>query len=104
MAPGDGAVIGLHQAMAMAGERAIDFMKIDIEGSEFGLDLSPLARVKRLAMEVHPRWGDPASLISDVTALGFECRLFDDAMRRVGVENAAFIYAINTRFPEATWT
>lgn len=97
-------VIGLPDLMAMAAGHAVDFMKIDIEGSEFGLDLAPLSQVKRLAMEVHPQWGSSAELVAAVTALGFQCRLFNEAMRPASVEQAAFVYAINTRFPEAVWS
>lgn len=97
-------VITLPDLMAMASGHAIDFMKIDIEGSEFGLDLAPLSQVRRLAMEVHPQWGSSAELVAAVSALGFECRLFDESLRPVPAREAAFVYAINTRFPEAVWS
>lgn len=97
-------VIGLPDLMAMATGRAIDFMKIDIEGSEFGLDLAPLSQVRRLAMEVHPQWGSSTELVAAVIGLGFECRLFDESMRPVSAKQASFVYAINKRFPEAVWS
>lgn len=104
LASAGSAVIGLADLMAMASGHAIDFMKIDIEGSEFGLDLAPLSQAKRLAMEVHPQWGSSAGLVAAVRALGFECRLFDESMRPVPAPQAAFVYAINTRFSEAVWS
>lgn len=97
-------VIDLPELMAMATGHEIDFMKIDIEGSEFGLDLAPLSQVKRLAMEVHPQWGSSSQLVGAVKALGFECRLFDESLQPVPEAQAAFVYAINTRFPEAAWS
>ena len=53
----------------------IDLMKIDIEGSEFALfsqetEASWLTNVRRIAMEVHPEFGSPASLASTLAAHG----------------------------------
>ena len=97
------AVVALEEILAMAAGHAIDFMKIDIEGSEFGLDLAALGQVKRLAMEVHPQWGSTQVLLDKLRGLGMDCRLFDDAMQPVDVAHAAFIYAINPRFDDVAW-
>jgi hypothetical protein len=53
----------------------IDLLKIDIEGSEFALFAEPegqswLTKVRRIAMEVHPKFGSPASLASKLAAHG----------------------------------
>lgn len=103
LAAGGHTVLALEEVLAMAAGHAIDFMKIDIEGSEFGLDLSALAQVKRLAMEVHPKWGSTQTLLDGLARLGMNCRLFDDAMQPVDVAHAAFIYAINPRFTDVAW-
>jgi hypothetical protein len=53
----------------------IDLLKIDIEGSEFALfaeegNPSWLNKVRRIAMEVHPKFGSAASLGSTLAAHG----------------------------------
>ena len=63
---------------------AVDFLKIDIEGSEFELfrgELDWLARVRRIAMEVHPDAGAPHELAATLTASGFSVRLADAELR-----------------------
>jgi hypothetical protein len=82
----------------------IDLLKIDIEGSEFGLDLGAAADVKRIAMELHPRWGDPGKLVGQVAALGFDCRTFDDSMAPVAPAGADFLFAINLAHADARWS
>lgn len=104
MAPGDAPKIDLAGVLACAEGRRIDLLKVDIEGSEFGLDLSPLTDVARLAMELHPGYGDGEALLRAVRALGFDCRLFDERLRPASLPEASFVYAINTRLAgEAEW-
>jgi hypothetical protein len=93
----------LDAIMHMAGSIPIDLVKIDIEGSEFGLDLRPLRHARRLAMEIHPDWGDPSTLVARVVDLGFECRTFDDSMRQVPAGRADFLLAINRSYPGTGW-
>jgi FkbM family methyltransferase len=55
----------------------IDLLKVDCEGSEYGIfeSLRPelAARIKQIAMEVHPvRGKTPSGLQATLTALGFE--------------------------------
>jgi FkbM family methyltransferase len=68
----------------------VDFLKIDIEGSEFDLfglaesgraDLSWLHQIRRIAMEVHPRHGDPAALVSVLQGHGFRAWLTTNSGR-----------------------
>lgn len=66
----------------------IDFMKIDIEGSEFALFASPdvdawLPHVRQIAMEIHSLLGDGASLISLLRSAGFSVGTTDSRLRRV---------------------
>ncbi len=62
----------------------IDFLKVDIEGSEFDL-LSDAAgwlpRVRRLAMEVHLQYGDLRKIVRSLKTAGFEVRLVDNDQR-----------------------
>lgn len=64
----------------------IDFLKVDIEGSEFDL-LSDaavwLSRVRRLAMEVHLQYGDLRKIVRTLKAGGFEVWLVDNDQRGV---------------------
>ncbi len=59
----------------------VDFLKMDIEGSEFavfGSDAGWLEIVNRIAMEVHTRFGDPAILCDLFRQHRFRVRLLQD--------------------------
>jgi FkbM family methyltransferase len=59
---------------------SVDFIKCDIEGSEFALFAagSPLfAATNQIAMELHPHAGNPLALIALLEANGFEVRRKD---------------------------
>jgi FkbM family methyltransferase len=59
----------------------IDFLKVDIEGSEFDLfaaDLEWIGRVQRIAMEVHCTFGDSAVLARCLGEHGFVVSLVDN--------------------------
>jgi len=61
--------------IATAGLTRIDFLKCDIEGSEFGLIDKPsriLEMTRKIACEVHAFAGDPEELLEHVRAAGFE--------------------------------
>jgi len=72
-----------------------DFVKLDIEGSEFALFDRPawLRRVGALSMEVHPRHGDPGRLLRALREHGFEFRLADENLRPARCARAAYVYA-----------
>ncbi len=56
----------------------VDFLKIDIEGSEFAIITQKatwLNKIQRIAMEVHPEFGDPWKLSKILRSFGFETRL-----------------------------
>ena len=58
----------------------IDFLKVDIEGSEFDLfghDLDWLKRVKRLAAEVHLNFGNPNSIKDKLEFYNFDVTLLN---------------------------
>lgn len=74
----------------------IDFMKLDIEGSEFALFESPswLARVRALSMEVHREHGHVDALLRPLQAMGFSWVLADQDLRRTrDPKRADFLYA-----------
>lgn len=97
-------MVGLGQLVASCPGTSVDLLKIDIEGSEFGLDFGALGPVKRLAMEVHPAWGDVQSLLGDLESAGMTCRLRDGSLRATGdTAEAEFIFGINRAFPEVAW-
>jgi Methyltransferase FkbM domain len=59
----------------------VDFLKMDIEGSEFAVftgDIGWLHKVNCIAMEVHTRYGDPAVLSDLFRSQGFRVRLLDN--------------------------
>ncbi len=64
----------------LAGLGRIDFLKCDIEGSEFGLfeKADWLERVQRIAMEVHRRHGDPDALARNIATKGFRTSITED--------------------------
>lgn len=64
----------------------VDFLKVDIEGSEFSLfsgDLSWLKVVRRIALEVHFEFGDAAALARVLESAGFEVWLVNNDQRVV---------------------
>lgn len=92
----------------------IDFLKIDIEGSEFDLfrrDFQWLSRTKLIAMEVHALYevkGSPVSFgdAADIEKLlkdnNFQVWLFDSELRPVSKIGGAigYLFAKNLRFSE----
>jgi FkbM family methyltransferase len=63
----------------------INFLKVDIEGSEFDLfrkDVDWLTRVEKIAMEVHPVFGDVNDLIAILETNGFTVVLVDNDQRQ----------------------
>ena len=68
-------VLSEEELIAHAKLDKIDFLKCDIEGSEFGLLRGPsriLEMTRKIACEVHAFAGDPEELLEHVRAAGFE--------------------------------
>ncbi len=66
------APINMAEIVARLGR--IDFLKVDVEGSEFTLFRNCenwIHNIQFIAMEVHPSAGDPEVLANDLTRLGF---------------------------------
>lgn len=76
---------------------SIDFLKIDIEGSEFSLlrDAgSWLSRVDRLAMEVHAAYGSPVQLCRELSRAGYTVRYRSSALEpSPPTDRDGYIYA-----------
>lgn len=78
------AVMTMDELMTRHALDRIDFLKCDIEGAEFALFREPapwLDRVERIAMEVHPEFGDVAAVASLLRARGFRVQVTDDKLR-----------------------
>jgi FkbM family methyltransferase len=76
----------------------IDFLKIDIEGSEFDLfsvNTQWLERVGKIAMEVHQDYGELDSIIGVMKAWGFKIWIQDKKGRFVDVleDSTGYLYA-----------
>lgn len=64
----------------------VDFLKVDIEGSEFDLfahDVDWLSRVEKIAMEVHLDFGDVDDLVKVLKEHGFDVWLVDNEQNLV---------------------
>jgi len=85
-------VLGRHNV------RRVDFLKIDIEGSEFGLfegDCGWLKMVRRVAMEVHCRFGDANHLCARLENHGFRVWLVDNRQAVINRlnESSGYLFA-----------
>jgi len=91
--------VGIAQLLEKYGIGNADLVKIDIEGSEFGLfrESEWLDNVARVCMEVHPAYGSPGELVAALWERGFTVTVTDSAFRRVrDMGEAVFIYAKRT--------
>jgi FkbM family methyltransferase len=91
--------ISMSELMDLYGLDHIDFLKMDIEGAEFGMfhDTTPwLDRVDALAMEVHHAKGDPGEIVERLQQSGFRVKWLDDNGYPVDSRHAGYIYASKT--------
>jgi FkbM family methyltransferase len=78
----------------------IDFLKVDIEGSEFDLfagDNQWLKTTAKIAMEVHPRYGSVSDLAGSLSSAGFQCCVLDSHLKEVDPSDqhlAVYIHAV----------
>ena len=75
---------------------SVDFLKMDLEGSEFALFRSPswLQCVKHLSMEVHPDYGDVQVILDTLKDFGFTYVVTDHLFRpTVQLGKISYIYA-----------
>jgi len=76
----------------------VDFLKVDIEGSEFDLfsgDIGWLRKVEKIAMEVHPSYGEVSTIKSTLENAGFRVWLLDANQRRVTqlTQSSGYVFA-----------
>ena len=77
----------------------VDFLKCDIEGSEFDMfasDTSWLSAVRRIAMEVHCNFGSTSELVVLLERAGYAVTLRDNLLRSVRSlqESSGYLFAI----------
>ena len=76
---------------------AVDFLKCDIEGSEFELfdDCDEwLPKVRRIAMEVHSDFGSATDLTRFFERQGYDVMLVDNLSRRVrSLDDSGYLFA-----------
>lgn len=88
--------VDLKELLDSRGFDRVDLLKMDIEGSEFGLFAHPdwLPRVRRICMEVHRGHGALKSIRSCLETHGFHLAFADSNLRRVGpTDQFEFLYA-----------
>jgi hypothetical protein len=88
--------VTLEQIFECYGMQKVDFVKIDIEGSEFVLFASPgwLEKVRALSVEVHPKYGAAFQILDRLEQHGFKYVLADETLCSTTDKNkASFIYA-----------
>lgn len=89
--------LSLPELMQRHGLDRIDFLKVDIEGSEFDVfrdDSGWLANVDRIAMEVHAHAGSPAALCKLLRRAGFEAEYRSPQLRLMPpIDADGYIYA-----------
>jgi FkbM family methyltransferase len=91
----NGQIVTPAQAVDLLGGDRIDFVKLDIEGAEFDIicdDRDWLQQVDNIAMEVHPRFGNPARVIEALRHSGFQVSWKANHVQRVPPEKADFVY------------
>lgn len=96
MAAVGSAVVALSTLFDRHDLQVVDFLKIDIEGSEFGLFQAPswLSRVQNLSMEVHPKHGDPQVILEVLENAGFGVTMADENLKVVPLSTACtYLYA-----------
>jgi FkbM family methyltransferase len=74
-------VLSIAEIIRSHNLRRIDFLKVDIEGSEFDLFSSQpewLRIVQKIAMEIHCKFGDPASLVGILKDFAFDVSLVEN--------------------------
>jgi FkbM family methyltransferase len=88
--------VTVDELMNTYGLHHIDFLKMDIEGAEFGIfrdSVQWLDKVDNLAMEVHHDVGDPGEIIHRLQQKGFQVKWLDDAGYPTERRQAGYIYA-----------
>ncbi|MBZ5639278.1 MAG: FkbM family methyltransferase [Acidobacteriia bacterium] len=86
----------IRELRSRHGMGTVDFLKIDIEGSEFPLfdETDWLTDVRAVSMEVHSSYGDPSPVLGALVRAGFSTVIADEDLRRIhDAGRANYIYA-----------
>ncbi|MCB9642713.1 MAG: FkbM family methyltransferase [Myxococcales bacterium] len=86
----------MEELMEQEGIASIDFLKMDIEGSEFALFASPdwLDRIRAISMEVHLDYGKVDELVKPLHDKGFQVVMANDNLVKVPhLDESGFLYA-----------
>lgn len=94
--------LSMDTLMARHQLEQIDFLKVDIEGAEFGLFAEPapwMRRVRCIAMEVHPEFGRVDALERVLRAAGMQTMRADDRLRWNApiTDRAGYLYGFQPR-------
>jgi hypothetical protein len=91
--------LGIEELLDQHGLKNVDFVKMDIEGSEFSLFQAPnwLRRVEYLSMEVHQEFGRVQPLLEALERHRFVWTITDHCFRQVDdPQNGSSVYARRT--------
>lgn len=94
-----GAIYNVEEIVAKCQMPSISFLKMDIEGAEFPVLLSSARWIDildNLAMEVHPRSGEPSRLADFLVRNGFEVLASDANLQPSDPSHADYFYASRT--------
>ncbi len=91
-------VISMEDLLREKGLGTVDFLKVDIEGSEYDLIRNSsgwLPKVKLIAMEVERNYGDPKELAGILERAGFTVWILDNDLAEVKeiTETSGYIFA-----------
>ena len=94
--------VSMPMLISKYGIDAIGLLKLDIEGGEFAVlaaeeDLSWLAQVKQIVLELHRDHGDVKALIDSLLNRGFDVELRDNRGERVNICDSHLAYAYGRR-------
>lgn len=96
MTVSDASVISMIELFDRYELETIDFVKMDIEGSEFSIFRNSdwLERVKSISIEVHAECGRPSEIAEILQCKGFSLRMADENLAEIDYSNSdCFIYA-----------
>ena len=88
----------LTDIMDEASMHKVDFLKVDIEGSEYKLFETdfPFERIRCISMELHPDFGSNEELGKRLAANSFNCVFYNDLLEETKNYNSAtYLRAIN---------
>jgi len=91
--------VTIDEIMNRYGMDRIEFLKCDIEGGEFDVFLQNnafLAKVDRLAMELHPKEGDVEALCRALSERGFRPKVTDQFGNDAPSKQGHYLYATRT--------